>query len=73
MPLVTDMYVINNSGENKYYLTYQGNTMNVIEYLQNVLGLEPVVNNENDTKNQKNNNENSNDGNNIVDKANNEQ
>ena len=47
--------------------------MNVIEYLQNVLGLEPVVNNENDTKNQKNNNENSNDGNNIVDKANNEQ
>lgn len=73
LPLVTDMYVINNSGENKYYLTYQGNTMNVIEYLQNVLGLEPVVNNENDTKNQKNNNENSNDGNNIVDKANNEQ
>ena len=39
LPLVTDMYVINNSGENQYYLTYQGNTMNVIEYLQNVLGL----------------------------------
>lgn len=43
LPLVTDMYVINNSGENQYYLTYQGNTMNVIEYLQNVLGLEPVT------------------------------
>ena len=43
-PLVTDMYVINNSGENQYYLTYQGNTMNVIEYLQNVLGLDPVTN-----------------------------
>ncbi len=38
------MYVINNSGENQYYLTYQGNTMNVIEYLQNVLGLDPVTN-----------------------------
>ena len=44
LPLVTDMYVINNSGENQYYLTYQGNTMNVIEYLQNVLGLDPVTN-----------------------------
>lgn len=43
LPLVTDMYVINNSGENQYYLTYQGNTMNVIEYLQNVLGLESVT------------------------------
>ena len=50
LPLVTDMYVINNSGENQYYLTYQGNTMNVIEYLKNVLGLEPVTNNSSNEK-----------------------
>lgn len=42
LPLVTDMYVINNSGENQYYLTYQGTTMNIIEYLQNTVGLDPV-------------------------------
>ena len=42
LPLVTDMYVINNSGKNQYYLTYQGTTMNIIEYLQNTVGLDPV-------------------------------
>lgn len=60
LPLVTDMYVINNSGENQYYLTYQGNTMNVIEYLQNVLGLEPVTSSTNITNSGNNNNNSSN-------------
>ena len=54
------MYVINNSGENQYYLTYQGNTMNVIEYLQNVLGLEPVTSSTNITNSGNNNNNSSN-------------
>lgn len=45
--LVTDMYVINSSGENKYYLTWQGEERDVIDYLQNVLGIEPVVKNVN--------------------------
>jgi len=57
LPLVTDMYVINNSGENQYYLTYQGNTMNVIEYLQNVLGLDPVTNDSSNTKSSNSSNE----------------
>ena len=37
LPLVTDMYVINNSGENQYYLTYQGNTMKGLILLQMIL------------------------------------
>ncbi len=40
--LVTDMYAITSSGENQYYLTYQGNTMDVIKYLRDTLGIQPV-------------------------------
>lgn len=40
--LTTDMYVINSSGENKYYLTYLGNPMDIINYLKNTIGIEPV-------------------------------
>ena len=66
LPLVTDMYVINNSGENQYYLTYQGNTMNVIEYLKNVLGLEPVTNNSSNEKINNSNNSSTNSSNEIA-------
>ncbi len=66
LPLVTDMYVINNSGENQYYLTYQGNTMNVIEYLKNVLGLEPVTNNSSNEKTNNSNNSSTNSSNEIA-------
>ena len=41
--LCTDMYGINSSGENKYYLTYKGETMDIINYLENTLGIDPVV------------------------------
>ena len=60
------MYVINNSGENQYYLTYQGNTMNVIEYLKNVLGLEPVTNNSSNEKINNSNNSSTNSSNEIA-------
>lgn len=39
---VTDMYSITSSNENTYYLTYEKNTMNVIEYLRDTLKIEPV-------------------------------
>lgn len=55
--LVTDMYVINSSGEKKYYLTYEGNTMDVIKYLKNTLGIEPVVGDYEDKDNGSNNNQ----------------
>lgn len=40
--VVTNMYSITNSNKNTYYLTYQENTMNVIEYLRDTLKIEPV-------------------------------
>lgn len=40
--LTTDIYTITSSGEAKYYLTYQGNTLDVIKYLKDTLGIEPV-------------------------------
>lgn len=40
--LVTDMYVIDSLGEKNYYLTYNGNTMVIIDYLKDTLGIEPV-------------------------------
>lgn len=49
-PLCTDMYGINSSGENKYYLTYIGNTMDIITYLKDI-GIEPVVKNDNEENN----------------------
>lgn len=45
--LVTDMYVINTSGTDQYYLTYQGETMNIRDYLRNVFGIEPTDQNSN--------------------------
>lgn len=41
--LVTDMYSIISSGKKMYYLTYLGETRDVIDYLQNVLGIRPVT------------------------------
>lgn len=40
--LVTNMYSITTAGEKIYYLTYQGNTINIIEYLKQ-WGIEPVA------------------------------
>jgi hypothetical protein len=40
--LTTDMYSITTSGERNYYLTYTGQTMDIINYLQNTLGIKPV-------------------------------
>ena len=40
--LVTDMYSTSSEGKNTYYLTYEKQTMNVISYLRDTLGLEPV-------------------------------
>lgn len=57
-PLCTDMYTINSSGENKYYLTYQGLTMDIINYLKTAVGIEPVTGN--DDGNNTNNSENTN-------------
>ena len=53
--LCTDMYGINSSGKNKYYLTYQGNTMDIINYLKNTLGIEPVAEYNSDESNANNN------------------
>ncbi|MGN1327418.1 MAG: WG repeat-containing protein, partial [Clostridia bacterium] len=47
--LVTDMYSIIASGEKMYYLTYLGETRDVIDYLQNVLGIRPVTESGQDT------------------------
>lgn len=47
--LVTDMYSIISSGEKMYYLTYLGETRDVIDYLQNVLGIRPVTESVQDT------------------------
>lgn len=40
--LVTDMYAITSAGKKSYYLTYNGQTLDVIDYLQNTLGIDPV-------------------------------
>lgn len=40
---VTDMYSINSSGEDKYYMTHLGNTRDIINYLKNTLGIEPIL------------------------------
>lgn len=40
--LVTDMYSITSQGEKKYYLTYEGQTMDIIDYLSNTLKIAPV-------------------------------
>lgn len=39
---VTDMYGILTSGSKQYYLTYLGNTMDIINYLSNTLGIKPI-------------------------------
>ncbi len=39
---VSDMYSITNANEETYYLTYEKNTMNVIDYLRDTLKIEPV-------------------------------
>lgn len=60
--LCTDMYGINSSGESKYYLTYQGTTMDIINYLKN-LGIEPIAESskqESNTNKEQNNNSNQN-------------
>lgn len=44
---VTDMYSIISSGQKTYYLTYEKNTMNVLDYLENDLGIPPVTENTN--------------------------
>ena len=41
--LVTTMYSVISSGEKSYYLNYQGNTMDVIDYLSNTLGIQPIA------------------------------
>lgn len=40
---VTDMYSVTSSGEKGYYLTYEGITMDVIDYLSNTLGIQPIA------------------------------
>ena len=60
--LVTDMYTITSGGEKKYYLTYQGMKIDILDYLLNVGKIEPVnkTSNSNNTTNNTNNNYNSN-------------
>lgn len=60
---VTDMYSIISSGKKSYYLTYNGNTMDIIDYLLNTLKIKPSVdiedvyiNNENDESQSSGNN-----------------
>lgn len=48
---VTDMYSVTSEGKNVYYLTYLGETMNVIDYLQNELKIPPVNRNTDTTTN----------------------
>lgn len=40
---VTDIYSVTSSGEKGYYLTYEGMTMDVIDYLSNTLGIKPIA------------------------------
>ena len=42
-PYVTDMYTIKEFGEKKYCLTYNKETMNILEYLKDTLKINPVV------------------------------
>ena len=44
-PATTNIYSITSSGMNSYYLTYNKETMDVIDYLENTLGLKPVKDN----------------------------
>ena len=60
--LVTDMYTITSGGEKKYYLTYQGMKIDILDYLLNVGKIEPVNktnSSSNNTANNSNNNSNS--------------
>ena len=74
--LVTDMYSITSGGEKKYYLTYQGITIDTLDYLLNVGKIQPVNggnnssatnngsdNSNNNNSNNSNNNNNNNNGN----------
>lgn len=56
-PATTNIYSITSSGENSYYLTYNKQTLNVIDYLKNTLGLQPVTENKGTTNNQNTNKE----------------
>lgn len=67
--LVTDMYSITTSGEKMYYLTYQGDTINIIEYLK-TWGINPVTEEESALKNNSTTNESSNQTNDTNDAKN---
>ena len=56
--LVTTMYSVIASGEKSYYLIYQGNTMDVIDYLSNTLKIQPVADENGEMLNTQNNNTN---------------
>lgn len=67
---VSDMYTVISAGKKGYYLTYEGITMDIIDYLSNTLGIKPIADengeilqgntndNNNVTNNQNNNSQN---------------
>ena len=57
---VTDMYSVTSSGEKGYYLTYEGITMDIIDYLSNTLGIQPIADENGEMLQTQNNNTNTN-------------